>query len=81
MVGLLLLKRIYNLGDETVMEQWVQNPYFQYFCGETEFQWKPPCAPSDMVHFRNRIGEQGAEKILEILIDTRKDEIKSTNDV
>ena len=29
MVGLLLLKRIYNLGDETVMEQWLQNPYFQ----------------------------------------------------
>ncbi len=39
MVGLLLLKRIYNLGDETVIEQWVPNPYFQYFCGEAEFQW------------------------------------------
>jgi IS5 family transposase len=81
MVGLLLLKRIYNLGDETVMEQWVQNPYFQFFCGEAEFQWKPPCDPSDMVHFRNRIGEQGAEKILEVSIDTRRDEIKSSNDV
>ena len=33
MVRLLLLKRIYNLGDETVMDQRVQNPYFQYFCG------------------------------------------------
>ncbi|MBK3520043.1 IS5 family transposase [Carboxylicivirga marina] len=81
MVGLLLLKRIYNLGDETVMEQWVQNPYFQYFCGEAEFQWMPPCDPSDMVHFRNRIGEQGAEKILEVSIDSRRDEIKTTNDV
>lgn len=39
MVGLLLLKRIYNKGDETVMEQWLQNPYYQYFCGEAEFQW------------------------------------------
>ncbi len=81
MVGLLLLKRIYNLGDETVIEQWVQNPYFQYFCGEAEFQWKPPCDPSDMVHFRKRIGEQGAEKILEVSIDARRDEIKTTNDV
>ncbi len=81
MVGLLLLKRIYNLGDETVIEQWVQNPYFQYFCGEAEFQWKPPCDPSDMVHFRKRIGEQGAEKILEVSINTRRDEIKTTNDV
>lgn len=81
MVGLLLLKRIYNLGDETIMNQWVQNPYFQYFCGESEFQWQPPCDPSDMVHFRKRIGEEGSEKILEISVDTRKDELQKTNDV
>jgi len=77
MVGLLLLKRIYNLGDETVMEQWLQNPYFQYFCGESEFQWKPPCDPSDMVHFRKRIGKEGAEKIFQMSVETRKKEIKS----
>ena len=76
MVGLLLLKRIYNLGDETVMEQWLQNPYFQYFCGETLFQWKYPCDPSDLVHFRNRIGKEGVEKIFQLSVDTRKDEIK-----
>jgi IS5 family transposase len=29
MVGLLLLKQLHNLGDETVVAQWVQNP-FQY---------------------------------------------------
>lgn len=56
MVGLLMLKRIFNLADKTVMEQWVQNPYFQYFCGESEFQWKFPCDPSGLVHFRKRIG-------------------------
>jgi len=80
MVGLLLLKRIYNLGDETVMAQWIQNPYFQYFCGEAEFQWDFPCDPSDMVHFRNRIGQDGAETIFKVSVQTRKDEIKS-NDV
>jgi len=79
-VGLLLLKRIYDLGDETVMEQWLQNPYFQYFCGESEFQWKYPCDPSDLVHFRKRIGKDGIEKIFQLSVDTRKDEIK-TNDV
>lgn len=77
MVGLLLLKRIYNLGDETVMEQWLQNPYFQYFCGESEFQWKYPCDPSDLVHFRKRIGKDGAEKIFQLSVDTRKDEIRT----
>lgn len=80
MVGLLLLKRIYNLGDETVMAQWVQNPYFQYFCGESEFQWKPPCDPSDMVHFRKRIGEGGAEKIFSVSASARKDEV-NTQDI
>jgi IS5 family transposase len=64
MVGLLILKQIYDLGDETVMAEWVSNPYYQYFCGEAVFQWKFPCDPSDLVHFRKRIGESGVEKIL-----------------
>jgi len=80
MVGLLLLKRIYNLGDETVMEQWLQNPYYQYFCGESVFQWKYPCDPSDLVHFRKRIGKDGVEKIFQLSVDLRKDEIR-TRDV
>lgn len=77
MVGLLLLKRIYNLGDETVMEQWIQNPYYQYFCGESEFQWKYPCDPSELVHFRKRIGKDGVEKIFQLSVETRRDEIRT----
>lgn len=64
MVGLLILKQIYNLGDETVMAEWISNPYFQYFCGAVLFQWKFPCDPSDLVHFRHRIGVAGVGKIL-----------------
>jgi IS5 family transposase len=64
MIGLLILKQVYNLSDETVMAEWVSNPYFQYFCGEVWFQWEFPCDPSDLVHFRHRIGVQGVEKIL-----------------
>ena len=55
MVGLLLLKQIYNLSDERVVEAWVQNPYCQAFCGIERFQWSLPCAPSDLAHFRKRI--------------------------
>ena len=40
MVGLNLLKHMFNLGDETVINAWVENPYYQYFTGETVFQWK-----------------------------------------
>jgi transposase, IS5 family len=69
MVGLLLLKQLENLSDERVVEAWSQNPYYQYFCGEGHFQWGYPCDPSDLVHFRNRIGEKGVEKILEVSIN------------
>ncbi len=68
MVGLILLKQIENLSDERVVEAWVQNPYYQSFCGVQCFQWRFPCEPSDLVHFRKRIGERGAEKIFSISI-------------
>jgi hypothetical protein len=33
MVDVLMLKHLYNLGDERVPEHWIANVYFQYFCG------------------------------------------------
>ena len=63
MVGCLLLKRIYDHGDETLARAWVMNPYMQYFCGEAYFQHSFPCDPSDFVHFRKRIGKEGVAKI------------------
>lgn len=65
MVGLLLLKQIGNLSDERVVEAFVQNPYYQAFCGMEHFQWEFPCSPTDLVHFRKRIGEAGMEKIFQ----------------
>ena len=81
MVGLLLLKQMYNLGDETVMEAWIRDPYMQYFCGESIFQWQQPCDPSDLVHFRNRIGKEGAEKILQLSFGGHKDDIQKADKV
>jgi len=63
MVGCLLLKHLYNLGDERIPEYWVRDVYFQYFCGGVFFEHKFPFAPSDFVHFRNRVGEEGIAKI------------------
>jgi IS5 family transposase len=63
MVGCLLLKRLYNLGDEKIPEHWVCNVYFQYFTGGVFFEHKFPFDPSDFVHFRNRVGEAGIAKI------------------
>ena len=92
MVALLLLKQLPNLGDETVVAQWVHNPYWQYLSGESVFQGKPPIEPSDLVHFRQRIGEEGMQAILalsirrhgkagqekEVVIDTTVQEKNST---
>lgn len=66
MVGLLLLKQMFNQGDETVVAGWVQNPYWQYFCGMQEFQWQVPCDPSDLVYFRQRLGEVGVQRIFQV---------------
>ncbi|WP_221413108.1 IS5 family transposase, partial [Dysgonomonas sp. 521] len=63
MVGCLLLKQLYNYGDETLAKAWVMNPYMQYFCGEAYFQYRFPFDPSDFVHFRHRIGEEGINAI------------------
>lgn len=63
MVGCLILKRLENLGDETLAEAWIMNPYMQYFCGMVFFEHEFPCDPSNFVHFRKRIGEKGIEKI------------------
>ena len=65
MIGCLLLKHLYNLGDETLARAWVMNPYMQYFCGEAFFQHRFPCDPSDIVHFRKRIGADGVRKIFQ----------------
>jgi len=62
-VGLLLLKQMYNMGDETVVVRYLENPYWQHFCGEIYFQYNLPFDPSDFVHFRHRIGKEGMEKI------------------
>ena len=64
MVGLLILKHLRNISDESVVEQYSENVYYQYLCGKSEFVAKVPCEASELVHFRNRIGEQGIELIL-----------------
>ena len=63
MVGLLMLKHLRNVSDESIVEQWSENVYYQYFCGLEMFDSTPPCASSEMVHFRKRIGEKGIELI------------------
>jgi IS5 family transposase len=68
MVGLLLLKQLEDLSDENVVVQWKRNPYYQSFCGMTEYQAKLPCHSTELVHFRKRIGKAGVEKIFQMSV-------------
>ena len=65
MTGLLILKSIHKLSDEDVVERWVENPYYQYFCGEVYFKHKFPISPTSLTHFRQRVGEDRLNKILD----------------
>ncbi len=75
MVGLSILKHLEDLSDEVLIQRWVQNPYYQSFTGEIEFQWKLPCDPSDLTYFRKRIGSDGFEKILAASIALHQEKV------
>ena len=65
MTGLLFLKELKGLSDEEVCNVWCENPYFQYFCGETFFQHRFPVEPPSLSIFRKRIKESGMQRLLE----------------
>jgi len=64
MVGLHYLKYQHDLSDEAVLSEWVENPYWQHFCGEQFFQHKQPVDSSSLTRWRKRLGEAGAELLL-----------------
>ena len=64
LVGLHYLKALYDESDESVVDKWVENPYWQYFCGEESFQHDFPCHPTSLVKWRKQVGPEGVEKLL-----------------
>lgn len=81
MVGLSILKHLEDLSDEVLVQRWVQNPYYQAFTGELEFQWQLPCDPTSLTNFRKRIGVKGHEKILAESIALHEDPLKQEDEV
>src|ERR1039457_194069 len=64
MVGLQYLKYAYDLSDEAVLAGWLENPYWQYFCGGVYFEHEVPLDSSSLTHWRKRIAAAGAEELL-----------------
>ena len=67
LVGLHYLKHAFNLSDEALVERWVENPYWQYFCGFQTMQHEVPLHPTSLTKWRQRVGE---ERLLELLAET-----------
>ena len=62
--GLLYLQHAFDLSDEEVVWQWVENPYWKVFTGETYLQTEPPIDPASLTRWRKRLGEAGVEELL-----------------
>src|SRR3979411_3289863 len=56
--GLAILKHTYDLSDEVLCERWVENPYYQYFCGEEFFQHRLVFDRTSLTRWRTRLGEE-----------------------
>ncbi|QCP55096.1 IS5 family transposase [Trinickia violacea] len=70
--GLLYLQHAFDLSDEEVVWQGVENPYWQVFTGETYLQTEPPIDPSSLTRSRKRLGEASVEELLAETIEAAK---------
>jgi hypothetical protein len=59
MAGLAILKHTYDRSDEVLCERWVENPYYQHFCGEEFFQHRLVFDRSSLTRWRNRMARSG----------------------
>ncbi len=63
--GLLILKHMHSLSDEALCARWLENPYYQYFCGELSFCHRLPFDRSSLTHWRQRLGEDELAALLQ----------------
>lgn len=69
MAGLVMLQHTFGLSDEQVVEDWPDQVYWQYFCGEEFFQHELPACPTQLIRWRRRIGKDGVERLLKVTIE------------
>jgi transposase, IS5 family len=81
MAGLAILKHTYDLSDEVLCERWVENPYYQFFCGEEFFQHRLVFDRSSLTRWRQRMGEEKLQALLQesLAVATRTEAIKPSD--
>jgi IS5 family transposase len=65
MAGLAILKAMHKLSDEALCARWLENPYYQLFCGEEFFCHKLPFDRTSITHWRQRIGEEKLNALID----------------
>ena len=81
MVGLTFLKYMFGLSDQEVLDGWVENPYWQYFCGGEFFEHEPPTDQTVMSRWRKRAGEAGVtDMITETLASAVRNKVAKAKD-
>ena len=65
MAGLAILKAMHDLSDEALCDRWLENPYYQLFCGEEFFCHQLPFDRSSMTRWRQRMGEERLNALLQ----------------
>ncbi len=65
MTGLAILKAMHDLSDEVLCARWLENPYYQYFCGEAFFRHRLPFDRSSMTRWRQRMGEDALVSLIQ----------------
>lgn len=63
--GLFILKHLHSLSDEVLCARWLENPYYQYFCGEHVFRHELPFERSSLTRWRQRLGEDALVALLQ----------------
>ncbi len=69
MVSLLYLKHAYNESDESVVERWTTDVFWQFFSGMTYYEPRLPCDATQIGRFRRVLGEAGVEQLLKTTIE------------
>jgi IS5 family transposase len=65
MAGLAILKSMHDLSDEVLCARWLENPYYQYFCGEEFFRHRLPFDRLSMTRWRQRMGEDAVVSLVQ----------------
>jgi hypothetical protein len=75
-IGAMIIKHMKKLSDEEVIRDISENPYYQYFLGFKDFQYRKVFVPSLFVAIRKRLGAEQLQEINHLFLS----EVEDKND-